>query len=287
VTDTTGPHANDPADLDIVDNRVHANTEDGLDIKSCQHVSIRGSRSPESPGSAAASKLYGFRPTDHSADVPGNHSGGGAIVLHYFARYVEIRNTRIWDSCRGISIGRQDLNGVHDVSISRTLIFGLVSGTDCPGLGINLTLAQHVDLFHNTFTGIPDTAVRVASENGGSFSSSDIDVFDNVIEAGGYWLDLYRARVSGFESDRNLVWSADGSASHMKLDFDRTSLPAWRNATGQDTTTVLGDPLWVADPMNNDYFTRPGSPARDAALDIVGASHCGAGPDIGFRESDC
>ena len=78
--------ANDPADLDIVDNRIDHNAEDAIDIKSCQRVSIRGSRSPELPGSAAENKLFGYRPTDRSADVPGNHSGGGAIVIHYFAR---------------------------------------------------------------------------------------------------------------------------------------------------------------------------------------------------------
>jgi hypothetical protein len=289
VDDNAGPHSHDPADLDAVDNRVNQNEEDAIDIKSCQRVSIRGSRSPELPGSAASNKLFGYRPTDRSADVPGNHSGGGAIVIHYFARNVKVENTRIWDSCRGISVGRDDKNGVRDVVVRRTLIFGLLSGTNCAGVGINVVLAQRVDLFHNTLTGIPATALRVASDNGGASSSTDVDVFNNVFETSGsgYWLDLYRPRVSGFESDRSLVWNADGSSSHFKLDFNATSLAAWRSATGQDGTSRHGNPSWVADPMNNDYFTIAGSPARDAALDIVGAAGCGAGPDIGFRESGC
>jgi Right handed beta helix region len=289
VHDGSGPHANDPAHLDAVDNRIHHNSEDAVDIKSCQRVSIRGSRSPELAGSAADNKFYGFRPTNRATDLPGNHSGGGAIVIHYFARGVEVKNTRIWDSCRGIGVGRQDLNGVRDVVVARTLIFGLVTGTDCPGNGITAVLVQRMDVLHNTLARIPGTAVRVASDNGGSFSSTDIDVFNNIVETsgGGYWLDLYRPRVTGFESDRNVVWNADGSSSHMKLDFNRTSLSAWRSGTGQDLSSRHADPLFVADPTNNDYYTRPGSPARDAALDIVGASRCGTGPDIGFRESGC
>ncbi|MCA1706637.1 MAG: hypothetical protein LC808_26580 [Actinobacteria bacterium] len=294
VDDDAGPRSNDPADLDAVDNRIYRGAanpyaEDAVDVKSCQRVSIRGSRSPELAGSAAANKFYGFRPTQRSTDKPGNHSGGGAIVIHYFARGVEVKNTRIWDSCRGIGIGRQDKNGVKDVVVQRTLIFGLVSGTDCAGIGVNLVLAQRVDMFHNTFTSIPQTAVRLASDNGGGSSSNDVDVFNNIVEVGdsGYWLDLYRARLSGFESDRNLFWSAGGSTSHMKLDFNRISLASWRSATGQDATSRHGDPQFVDNPTSNDYYTRSGSPARDAAVNTVGASYCGSGPDIGFRESGC
>ena len=286
VDDTSGPSANDPADIDIVDMRANHNAENAADIKSCQRVSIRGSRSPELAGSAAASKLYGYRPTDRTADLPGNHSGGGAIVIHYFARGVEVKNTRIWDSCSGIGVGRDDLNGVRDIALSRVLVFGLVSGTDCSGLALNVVLAQRVDIFHNTFAGTPDTAVRVSTDNGGSHSSSDVDVFNNIIE-GRYWIDLYRPRVTGFESDRNVVWNPDGSSSHFKLDFNRVALADWRSATSQDATSRHGDPLFVADPTNNDYYTLSGSPARDAALNTVGAAYCGAGPDIGFRESGC
>lgn len=289
VDDNAGPRSNDPADLDAVDNRIHHNEEDAIDIKSCQRVSIRGSRSPELAGSAAENKLYGYRPTDYTADLPGNHVGGGAIVIHYFARGVEVKNTRIWDSCAGIGIGRDDKNGVKDVVIERTLIFGLVSGTNCAGTGVRITLAQRVDIFHNTLVGLPNTAAKLASDNGGAFSSTDVDVFNNIIDVTGSssWLDVYRARLSDFESDRNLFWHPDGSTFHLALDFDPVSLANWRSGSGQDATSRHGNPLFVAQPTMNDYYTLPGSPARDAALNIVGASFCGTGPDIGFRESGC
>jgi len=289
VDDNSGAQSHDPSDLDAVDNRINNNTEDAVDIKSCQRVGIRGSRSPELAGSAAANKLYGYRPTDRSADRPGNHSGGGAIVVHYFARGVLVENTRIWDSCRGISIGRQDKNGVQDVIVRRTLVFSLVSGTDCPGIGLNLVLAQRVDIYNNTFTGIPGIAVRLASDNGGSWSSNDVDVANNVMEASGSgdWIDAYLPRLVGFESDRNLFWNADTSSSHLRLNFNRVSLPTWRTSTGQDTTSRHGNPQWIDQPTLNDYYTNAGSPARDAALPLAGTSFCGTGPDIGFRESGC
>jgi hypothetical protein len=64
--------------------------------------------------------------------------------------------------------------------------------------------------------------------------------------------------------------------------------------------SVIGNPLYVADPTNNDYFTRQGSPARDGAT-IVPSNvadprvYCDdpspqetdqlVEPDIGFLES--
>lgn len=65
-------------------------------------------------------------------------------------------------------------------------------------------------------------------------------------------------------------------------------------------SSVVGDALDVADPANNDYYTRQGSPARDSAAALpsgvadpqtYGDDTRGTEPDrlaesdIGFRES--
>jgi hypothetical protein len=244
--------------------------------------------------------MYHSRPTDKSADLPGNNSGGGAIVVHYFARNVLIENTRIWDTCSGIGVGRPDLPPVQNVVIRRNLFFNLVGreasvgDNTCAGRGVRITSAAHVDIHDNTFDTIPAEAVMLATDNGENSSiSDDIDVWNNIISNAGTWISLRRhsASVAGgatnVEADRNLFWHPDGTANHFVLEATRVDLAAWRAGTGQDQTSLLANPLFVDDPANNDYYlkTNPRSPGLDAALNNTGAPFCGAGPDIGFRET--
>ncbi len=120
--------------------------------------------------------------------------------------------------------------------------------------------------------------------------TSDVDVWNNIVVArgSGAWLDVDLVKLSGFQSDANLFWHPGGATSRFRLapPPSPVDLPAWRTRTGgQDQNSHRGDPLFVPDPRMNDYYTRTGSPARDAALNNTGASFCGAGPDIGFLES--
>ena len=70
--------------------------------------------------------------------------------------------------------------------------------------------------------------------------------------------------------------------------------------SGMPPNSVIGDPAYITDPTNNDYFTRQGSPARDTASKVPSnvvdpRSYCDdpspnetdtiAEPDIGFLES--
>jgi hypothetical protein len=286
---TPSPSTADSSDVTLEDNRIYSNIENAIDVKSCQRVSIRGSVSPDNPGSAANNKLFSYRPTNRAADMPGNHSGGGAIVLHYYARKLLIESTRIWDACEGVGVGRQDYPPVQDLIIRRSLFFGLVGpsvgGSDCKGHGVRITNARNVDLYHNTFDGIPDRAIRLGADNGGAYVSDNFDVWNNLISNAAVWIDLHRPKVTNFESARNLFWHPDGSTSHLRLDLAATNLNGWRSATGQDSDSIHADPRFVANPTTNDYYTQPGSPARDVALNNTGTRSCGAGPDIGFRES--
>ena len=52
-----------------------------------------------------------------------------------------------------------------------------------------------------------------------------------------------------------------------------------------DPHSQVADPLFVADPRNNDSYTQAGSPAHDAALNNTESPFGGAGPDIGSRET--
>ena len=97
VNDFAGQHPSDPADIDLVDNYVHNPIgagpgvlveENGYDIKSCQHVSLRGTSPPRRQGpSYPGSRLNGFRPTERAKDggpnppKDSNNAAGEAIVI--------------------------------------------------------------------------------------------------------------------------------------------------------------------------------------------------------------
>lgn len=304
-------HAADASDVDLVDNRIENNTENAVDIKSCQWVGIRGSVPADRPGPAADNKLLHYRPTDPATDLPGNHSGGGAVVIHINARHVAVENTRIWDACEGIAIGIERTQ-VHDVVVRRSLLFDIRrGGNDCPvttrnrsaGTGIRITNASHVDLYHLTLDNLAFKALAVGSDNSGPGVLSDVDVFNTIVSRSRYWIDLLLqdGRVQDFASDHNVFWQpatpADPSPdlARFLLDFDPRTIQQWRTDTAQDHASSTEDPRFVPNPAMNDYYTQGGSPpssARDKAMVIpgMGVPACPGGPgtnppDIGFRES--
>jgi hypothetical protein len=269
-------------------------------------VSIRGSDPPDRPGPAATfSKTADFLPTRAAIDWNGtNNDPGSAIVVHYNARQVRIENTRIWNACQGISVGRDDRQ-VIGLVIRRVLIFALryqqgptpQEQQRCRGRAIQLTNTSQADIYHNTIVETPGTAIRVA--RAGSQPSDDIDVWNNVLglrqapQATPYWIDL-GSGVTGFDSDYNLFWHQDDSnpaGAYFRLRGTPMSLTTWRQQTPWDRDrpppagSTWGDPQWVLNPYANDFYTQPTSPARDAAKPNTGATFCGSAPDIGFRES--
>lgn len=99
-------------------------------------------------------------------------------------------------------------------------------------------------------------------------------LINNIISEAGSAINIYASNVPDLTSNRNLFWNAP--------------LPGdWQ----YDGTSVFADPMFVDDPRNNDYYTKPGSPARDISLpeprfvDAANYNYCGTGPDIGFLES--
>jgi hypothetical protein len=271
---TPSPTASDSSDLTLEDNRIYANDENAVDVKSCQRVSIRGSVPPDQPGSAANNKLYGL-------------TREGAVVIHFYARGVLVENTRMWGSCEGIGVGRADYPPVRNVVIRRSLFFGMLGSGGCKGNGLRITNGQDVEIYGNTFDGTPGAAISLTADNAGPYYGDNHKVWNNVIRNAGAWINLHRPKGSNsrYEGGRNLFWNADGTTDHLWLDFSPMSLPAWHGQTGQDQDSRVGDPMFVPDPANNDYYTLPGSPARDRAVPTPGVTFCGSGPDIGFRES--
>ena len=63
--------------------------------------------------------------------------------------------------------------------------------------------------------------------------------------------------------------------------------PGWGGTSRPyDRDSYIGNPMFVNEPRYNDFFTQPGSIARNrAAQTPEQATICGSGPDIGFLES--
>ncbi len=284
-----------PMDLTIEDNRLwtspenQGRTEQGVDIKTCQQVSIRGSVRPDANDpNAANQKFYGFK---SSSD-----RGSGAVVIHLGARNVLVANNRIWDSCHGVGIGRHDtaLGVPENVVVRRNAMFDLKAiGGACKGYGIGIQRVKNADVIHNTLDRLAGSGFRFKHGTGTAGRSPNVDFFNNIVRDASSFLDIATGEIDGFGSDHNLFyWSRDGNQSRFRIDGVAQSLDSWQHR--QNGTSVLladgnsriADPLFVPGAgTTDDYYTQAASPARDRALDNTGAARFGAGPDLGFRET--
>ena len=284
-----------PVDLTIEDNRFwtspenQGRTEQGVDIKSCRQVSIRGSMRPDvNDSNAANQKFYGFKSSSSGA------GGGGAMVIHLRARNVLVENNRIWDSCHGVGIGRHDTAyGIpENIVVRRNAMFDLKAiGGACTGYGIGIQRVVAADVYHNTLDRIAGSAFRFKHGMGTGPASPNVDFFNNIVRDARSFLEIATGEIVGFASDHNLFWSSDGNQNRFAIG-PAQNLSSWQ--AKQDGTSVLladrnsrvSDPLFVPGAgTTDDYYTQSGSPARDRALDNTGAIYSGAGPDLGFRET--
>jgi len=285
-----------PVDVTIQDNRFwtdpanYGRVEQGIDIKSCRQVSIRGSVSPDvNDPTAANKKFYGF------ANTAGGR-GGGAIVLHNGARNILVENNRVWASCFGATFGDYDRSfpDTQSIVIRRNVMFNLsaAGGGGC-GRAIFAQRAQYVDVYHNTIDNIPGDAVAFGTSNGvPSAPIGDFDFWNNAVRNAGTFIRLSTGSVTQFASDNNLFYRSDGSNSRFILNGTAKTLAGWQQSANGASLVLADGRSRVVDPLfipgagsTDDYYTQTGSPARDTALPNTGARVAGAGPDIGFRET--
>lgn len=259
---------NDPTDIILEDNRFHHAGENAVDIKSCAQVTVRG-------GAKDSSKFYGHRPADDTVAC-----AGAAVVIHYGARQILIERTRFWDNGMGLSIGRDDALA-QDIVIRNNLFFNHHTLENGCGDGIRVLRAKNVSIYNNTFDKMARSAVRAGVENSATLTEG-VGVWNNVIRNAAYAIDISTRTAPTFQSDRNLIW---GGAASLRYNNKAMSLALWKEQTGFDGSSMVQDPLFFPDPQVQDYYTAVGSPARDGALRISGATYCGSGPDLGFLES--
>lgn len=294
--------------------------ENAYDIKSCQQVSIRGRAPTTAGGSPQGSKMKEFLPTVKTKDGSsnGNNAEGAAILLHYNARKVLVEYNRIWNACAGIIVGRTDKK-VTDVVIRRNMIFGLrydqaqFDGTNdndpntqddaerCKGKAIQITSADRVDLYNNTIDDVPDTAIQVGETSlADTARPNDVDIWNNIVRLSNttgiglrYWISLPKVGTN-VDSDFNVFWHHGGGGAdvegskHFRIDNTNYDLTGWRTTGLRDdyrpANLVWANPLFIADPLVNDYYVTSSSAAYNGGHTATVGLTCNE-PEIGFLES--
>jgi hypothetical protein len=266
---TTG--TNLATDILLEDNRFHEDRENAVDIKTCDRVTVRGN------------KFYGYRPASTAPQ-------GSAIVIHNSARRILVEGNRMWNNGRALSLGGLQVwrEPVTDVIIRRNLVFDNTTQSGGSGDGLRIGTSKRVRIHHNTLAFLPVTGIVVGDGSNGPAEA--VEVYNNIIYATPRAMVLFQYNTAGFKSDRNLAYRPGGEIS-FRVNNYVSNLAGWRSASGQDPSSRVADPLFMPDPRADDFYTQPGSPARDAALPlsipspVLNSSVCGAGTDVGMLES--
>ena len=273
----TGPMT---SNISVESNRFHQDEENAIDIKACQRVTIRGN------------KFFGYRPSrpynsDGTLGTRAPH--GDALVAHSAASgraadRLLIELNRFWDNSRSINLD----SVVSTAVVRRNLVFD--ASTDSCGIGAGFAIrATAAEVYHNTVDNMhPLTTVGC----GDPWSVSEkCAVRVNPTSGIGARVVLWNNIVSHASNPytQSGMFTLDSSTNLFQQTF-----------SGAPPGSVIGNPSYVADPANNDYFTRRGSPARDAAVAVPTVvadprSYCDdpspnepdafIEPDIGFLES--
>ncbi len=261
--DTGGPGAT-PIDITVEKNRYHEDHENAIDIKSCSRVTVRNN------------KFFSYRASPTAPQ-------GTVMVVHYSASDILIEGNRIWNSGRALSLGGVMVwnTPVTNVVIRRNLVFDQTTERNSAGDGFRIGTSRGVKLYNNTFANIPHFGIKVGDGDRGPSASTE--VFNNIFFDTGRALDVWLPGTTGLVSEKNLLFN-EVRPTVVRMTGELVPLSQWRSRTGQDQTSIVANPLFIDNPRYNDYFTRPGSPARDVAIP-TGDWACGDGTDLGFLES--
>lgn len=278
TTDPSGASIPVTTNVTVEGNRFHQDEENAIDIKACHGVTVRNN------------KMFGYRPArPQNADgtVSSRAPQGDAVVIHQAnstraADRVLVELNRFWDDSRAVNVSDR----VGRAVVRRNLVFAASVAACGMGAGIDVR-GRDVEVYHNTLDGLRPPATTPPS-------------------CGTGWSTSQRSalRLGSASTARLVLWNnavSDAAypySASVAVDPSRNLFPA--GASGLPAGSVVGDPLWVTDPRNNDYFTRSGSPARDAAAPVAAGvadprTYCDdpsatepdttVEPDIGFLES--
>jgi hypothetical protein len=230
-----------------------ADRENAVDLKSCSRVTVRNC------------KMMGYRATN-TAPI------GVALVAHYKADKILVERCRFWDSGMAASLGSEINTGLGSVVFRRCLIFNMVTASGGIGSGIRVGPARVAEVYFNTFYALPSDAAPTRSNFAISMGYEGLVgravIVNNIVAHTGTGVRLNTLRpeyTPDLSIARNLFYNVQA---------------------GVPAGSLVTNPQFVNDPVNNDFYTLAGSPARDVAMFAPTAQpYHGNGPDIGFLES--
>lgn len=246
-------------DLLIENNLLHGNDENGVDIKTCTNVTIRGN------------DVYDHKPTSRSR--------GEGIVIHLSAAHVYVEENRIWGNGRGISLGGVVQGNLpNDLVVRRNTVWGGINTNGGEASGIRVDSVTNAKVIHNTFHAMTGFCLSVGSGDNGN--STNITIQNNIFSDCGIAMKR-GSRLSNVRVDSNLYHRASGSLTFQN--GSNRSFSQWRSDTGWDAESLEAAPRFV-NAAAADFRLQSGSPAIDRGTG-VGEGACGQGPDIGAIES--
>jgi hypothetical protein len=246
----------------LEDNELHENRENGVDIKTCSRVVVRGNH------------IWGHKRS--------STSGGEGVVVHMSARDVTLEDNVLRGNGRAVNVGGVRVGAPPTrVVLRRNLVLEGYSADGNDGVGFRVDTSTDVKVQHNTFWNMPGACLYFGS--GGSGPSQGLDARNNIMANCGMALRAGPGR-GGAVVNNNLYSQATGAA-RFRLEGVDLSLEQWRSRTGLDGRSVERAPAFT-DTGLEDFTPVLGSPARDTGV-ALGLPFCGTAPDLGAREAGC
>ncbi len=221
-----------PADGVLIEgNTMHDEGENGVDIKHCLRVTVRGN------------VISGF---PNTAIRPAGSSAGEAVVIHASARDILIQGNAISRAGRGVSILLDGSTPPENISVEDNLFQDIRNLPAGNGQGIRIEGARRVRVVGNTLEGTASYGLMLAADGR---SVTGLEVRNNILRGGTQPL-LLRLGAAGFRPGllmrdnqyaRGGILKADGAnfpGEHLTLSAQET-LELLRQVLGVDVGSTL------------------------------------------------
>ncbi|MFP2907887.1 right-handed parallel beta-helix repeat-containing protein [Pyxidicoccus sp. 3LFB2] len=245
----------------VEDNELHENRENGVDVKTCTRVTLRGNI------------IWGHKTSGSSR--------GEGVVVHLSAKDVTLEDNVLYNNGRAISVGGVRVGAPPtNITIRRNLVRDALGGSE-EGSGIRVDTSTNVKVQQNTVWNVPGPCLIFG--HGDTGASASLDIRNNVFAGCGITVRGGPGR-SGAVVDANLYFRT-GGAGIFRLDGVELGLADWKADSGLDRRSLEKSPAFQ-NIDTGDFRLGASSPALNAGL-TLGLTHCGTAPDLGAFESDC